>query len=792
MPRLLRTLGLVAGLAAGAGVALYWHAVRRPLPSYRERMVLSELDGPVEVLWDAWGVPHIYAETEDDLWLAQGYLHAQDRLWQMELQRRIASGRLSELFGRRTVETDRMLRRMGFRRVAQQEARQLDDATARMLAGYCTGVNAFLARNRHRLPVEFTLLRHQPEPWSPVDTLTWGKLMGWTLALNWEQEVFRARMAALVGPEVLELLEHPYPGHHPVSAVPGHPAPKPPAAAPDFAALSGGGSNAWVVSGARTASGKPLLANDPHLAPQIPSPWYEAHFECPTLRAAGASLPGAPGLFIGHNQHIAWGITAGMADMEDTYLVETRDEGSAYRQDNDWLPTQVIEERISIKGQPADEVERVVITRYGPVFLWEPDGARGYAVRSPLLEPTDGAGAVSLMHASTWAEFRAALDDWPWGSLNFVYADTAGNTGYQLTGRFPRRDGRDGRVSGDGATAADDWNGYLGIDDLPHAYNPPEGYLATANNRPTPDGVETQVQGEWPDGYRASRIVEVLASGKRLTVAQMSALQMDTFSHAARDLLNVVRDIPVTGEVAAGAKARLLGWDCRVRAASGEAALFEAFRRFLVRRLLTPALGEQLDTYFSMRLHAIGASSTFWLRGSSATLALLQKAVSREGGALNLPDASELVTGALDDALAELTERLGPDPATWQWGKLHLLRLQHPLARIAPLRWLFNRGPFAMRGDGDTVLQASFVPVAPYDAARWTPNYRFVADLSDWDACRSVHLPGQSGQPGSRHYDDQAALWLAGETHPMPFSRPAVEAAAVRRSQFAPKTPPTP
>lgn len=772
-----------AGLLGGGVAALTGALVKRPLPSYRERLQLPELDGEVQVLWDAWGVPHVYASSEDDLWLVQGYLHAQDRLWQMEFQRRIAAGRLSELFGERTLETDRLLRRLGFRRVAQAEVAQQDPTSTRMLVAYCAGVNAFLRANRRRLPLEFTLLRHQPEAWSPADTLAWGKLMAWSLSLNWDQEIARERLAAVIDPAVLAFLEHPYPASHPTTVGP--------VAGGDAAAwqapLGGGGSNAWAVAGARTASGKPLLASDPHLTPQIPSAWYEVHLCCPGFEVAGVSLPGAPAVFIGHNQRIAWGITASMADTQDCFVEEFATERERYRAGEGWEATQLISESIGVKGRKTPVSESVAVTRHGPVLVWHEDGVHGYSVASPTLQPNGIASARSLVLAQNWAQFRTALPEWSWGALNFVYADVDGNIGYQLAGKLPRRRAGDGSLPVPGWDDTFGWDGYLGIDELPHTLNPGAGFIANANNRPMAGPNELPPAGDWADGFRAQRLHDVLSTATSFTPQDMSALQMDALSLAAQELLGLLSKVEVMTTEARSARDLLLAWDSRIAANSGGAALYQAFRRHLLRGLLSPLLGTNLEPYFGQHIHNLYATPVNPFRASSFLLRLLRDAVDGRGPqGRPLPSAAVAVTEALEQARLEIARIQGPDPAHWRWGSMHRLRLQHPLAKLKPLEWLFNRRPFPLRGDTDTVHQASFSQQQPYDATRWTPTYRFVADVANWDNCRSVHLPGQSGQPGSRHYDDQLPLWLAGDMHPMPFSRAAVEAAAINRQAFLP------
>ena len=362
----LKALGIGLGVAAGVGGGLYHRFVRAPLPNLNGWVDLIGLSAPAEVLWDTWGVPHVYAQTTEDMYFIQGYLHAQDRLWQMDLNRRIGAGRLSEIFGERALEADRFLRRVGLRRVAQEEAKLLEGEVAQIQAAYCNGVNNFIRNNRERLPVEFTLLRYQPSPWTPVDSLQWAKLLGWSLSVNWDLELFRAQAIVSFGQEKVEALEHPYPAGHPLTVPPGATEPLSGEAASGLweevgSILGGGMSNAWAVAGNRTESGKPLLVNDPHLHPQLPSVWYEMHLESQDVQVAGASVPGASGIIIGHNQHIAWGVTASLVDTQDLYLERFSDtERKQYQSEKGLQDTQTVQEPISVKGRYEPVLEEVV------------------------------------------------------------------------------------------------------------------------------------------------------------------------------------------------------------------------------------------------------------------------------------------------------------------------------------------------------------------------------------------------------------------------------------------------
>ena len=780
-----KALGLALGLVLGGAGSLYYWLVRRPLPAYTGSTALRGLDGDVEVLWDRWGVPHVYAGTQDDVFLAQGYLHAQDRLWQMEMNRRIGAGRLSEIFGARTLEADRFLRRVGLRRVARREMDLLDDETAAMMTAYCSGVNAFLMAHQSRLPIEFSLLRFRPEAWSPLDSLTWAKLMGWSLSLNWDVELYRARFLSLLGPEAAAAIEQAYPQGHPITVSPGTPSAGGPAiSGEELAALAGviqgAFSNAWVVNGERSATGRPFLANDPHLIPQLPSTWYEMHLECPQFRVSGASMAGAPGIVIGHNQHIAWGLTASMVDSQDVFIEEfSPNDPLKYKHKGRWRRAARVKETIRVKGQRDAVMEEVLTTLHGPVILPGKGGSgRAFALRSTLLEPNHlSRAALELAKARDWGEFRAALSHWAAPALNFLYADAAGHIGYQLAGRMPRRVDGTGYLPSPGWTGQHEWAGYLDFEELPSAFDPSEGYLVNANNRPMRDGGTSEgIYGEWIDGYRAQRIEEVLLAHSKLDADGIRQIHQDALSLPAQELQRLLKDVQPRSPDARFALDKIIQWDCRVSVQSIGAAIYEVFRLTLMRKVLQPVLGPHTQDYFGMQIHPFGGTTAYQFRGSSFFLRLAKEQTENDGGGV--------ISESLEETVAFLRERLGSNVARWRWGRLHRVSFNHALGQQPLLGLFLNRGPYPLMGDMDTPHQASFSLRQPYDATRWLPSLRFIADTSNWDRSLMVHVPGQSGQVGSSHYDDLISLWRSGEYHPMPFSRSAVESLAVSRQTF--------
>ena len=525
----------LAGLAAATGAAL----LHRPLPQTDGTLAAPGLRAPVEIVRDRWGVPHLRAGNNADLFFAQGYVHAQDRLWQMELQRRTALGQLAAIFGPVALDSDRFLRVLGFGRIAREEAAALGDPEREAVVAYCRGVNAFLAANRRRLPLEFAILRCRPRPWEPADVLSFGKVMALDLSNNWTSEIIRARIVATLGATRAALLDPAWADADPLtlpadttySADFGAGALRAAAAAEPFAGERDGaqGSNAWVVGGARTASGGPLLANDPHLALTLPALWYENHLSGGDYAVTGASIPGTVGVTIGHNARIAWGVTNGMNDIQDLYIerFDPADRtGARYEFRGAWEEATIVREAIVVRERPPlartrTETVAVRLTRHGPVVSdllppgagHTPDEAT-LALRWTALEPGRLQRAIlALNRAGDWDEFRAALRDWTVPPQNFIYADGAGHIGYALGGAIPIRAQGDGRLPVPGWTGEWEWTGTIPPDEHPHALDPAAGLVVTANNRIVGDDYPHPLPGEWAPGYRAARIRELLARG---------------------------------------------------------------------------------------------------------------------------------------------------------------------------------------------------------------------------------------------------------------------------------------
>lgn len=802
---LLATAGLV-GLASSA----YYLFTRRPLPKERGKISLDGLHETVEILFDRYGVPHIYAENEDDLYFAQGYVHAQERLWQMELNRRIGSGRLSEFFGELTLETDRFCRRLGMHRAAADDLARLSTHNRRVLDTYARGVNAFIAEHSKRLPIEFTLLRSKPEPWQPTDSLLWGKMMGWNLGGNWETELVRAKIVAKIGVARASLLESGYDPNHPLIIPPGI----------EYQGinlglleqyenikqLSGfghmGGSNNWVVDGSMTASGAPILCNDPHLGQAAPSIWYECHLVAGDIDVVGASFPGSPGVVIGHNQYIAWGVTNAVSDVEDLYIEKFHPEKPhLYEYQGEWKEATVVQEAIKVRGKKKAVIEEVRITQHGPVISYLPqEHGADQSSELPLtirwtgLERCDIISSIQkLNRASNWEEFRDALRDWDVPAQNFVYADTNGNIGYIMAGAIPIRSQGQALVPSPGWTGEYEWTGYIPFDELPQTFNPPQHFIATANNRVVDDTYPYYITNEWLNGYRAQRIRDLLKSKNKLTLDDMATIQGDYYSLPASQVVPHI--LPLQGKTALEEQALeiLRAWDFMLAPDSIAAAIYITFYTHLERLVIGALLGDDeplLQNYLGVGSTMLATLSGYASRSRPLVIRLLQERDDNWFAHSVLPNNvhswESVLSTALSVAIAELQEQLGNDITRWHYGKVHRMTYRHPLGTIKPLEKIFNRGPFPVGGDYDTVNMGAVLPTQPQEVIT-VPSYRQIVDLASMENSRSVHAPGQSGHQASKHYDDFIKLWMKVEHHPMLYARPMIESAATGRLHLRPK-----
>jgi penicillin amidase len=758
-------------------------------------------------------VPHIYADSERDLFFAQGFVHAQDRLWQMDFQRRLIAGRLSEVMGPKTVPVDRWFRVLGMRRVAEQEVRLIGDDVRAGLEAYTAGVSARMRQGR--LPVEFTLLRYRPEPWEVADTLSWIKMMSWTLSVNWETEILRAQLIARLGPERVAELEPDYfdrwprvvPSDVDYSAIGGAALRRAEAARP-FAGPSadaGLGSNNWVLSGSRTATGAPLLANDMHLAMSLPSIWYENHLVGGDLNVTGITFPGIPGVVSGHNGHVAWGFTNGFPDVQDLYVERLRDRGHPgrmhpngadtgtqvqYEYQGQWCDAEVICEEVRVKGgEPV--IEEVIVTRHGPIInSLAPDlaGEQPLALRWTSLEPDTMIESLYAMNrARNCQEFREALRYWTAPIQNTVYADTEGNIAYSFPGKVPIRARGDGRVPVPGWTGEYEWTGYVPFDELPHLYNPPQGYVATANNRVVPEDYPYHIGIEHCMGDRAQRIVALIEAQDTIGVATIQRMQFDQVSPTAQLVAHYLGQLTVDESEMAAVVEMMRAWDGTLSSDSPEATVYEVFLQRMIVLTLSNKLGDLAARYAGKGpTPVLAEGSMFGHRAPEWLQKTLAEADSHWFDLGQGETRDDCMRLALRETIDYLKAELGPAIADWRWGRLHTLVYGHTLGLVPPLDQVFNRGPYPLGGDADTVWATGFPRSDPKCGNIVGPPFRFIADLGDLRNCLGVLVPGQSGQPGSPHYDDQVEAWFSGEYHPMLYAREDVEREAAGRLRLEP------
>lgn len=753
---------------AGVGTWL----VRRPWPKVDGALEIEGLSAAVEVIRDEWAVPHIHAENEHDLFFAQGYVHAQDRLWQMEFNRRIGSGTLSQILGGSTLEIDRFMRTLGLRRAAEKDWDAVSSDAREFLQAYADGVNAYIDTHRNRLPLEFTILGAKPEPWTPVDSLTWGKVMSYNLGGNFRNELHRASLIATLGVEAAQELLPPYPDGAPLIVPPE---------AGDYVWLRNTslsqiahsanvmgdaslewGSNSWVVHGSRTTTGLPLLANDMHLGLSMPSVWYENGLHGGRIDSVGYSFPGVPHVIVGHNSRIAWGFTNLNPDVQDLYIEKLDDpnQPTQYEYLGEWHNLDIVREVIEIKGQEPEQLD-VLVTLHGPIInnvVSSLEDAEPLALRWTALEGTHLLEAVGLINlAQNWDDFRQAMSLWDAPSQNAVFADVDGNIGYQSPGRIPiRASGHQGLVPVPGWTGEYEWQGFIPYDELPRTLNPPAGFVVTANNKVVSDDYPYHLAYEWAAPYRAQRITDLLASDDQVSVADMQMIHAQTYSLPAEELLPYLLDLTPDTDLQSRALSEAEAWDLYVEADSTGAAVFEVWYWFLVTNTLEDELGDDLFNSVPLMVDLMAEPDSPWFDDVSTG---------------QLEGRDEIARRSLADAVAWLSENYGDDPRTWEWGKMHTMVFVHqPLgeSEIGLLEWLFNSRSIPARGDSSTVDAAAFRFDEPF-AMTHGSSQRLIADLSDWGKSLSVHPTGQSGHLFNRHREDFVQLWQNVQYHPVFF-----------------------
>ena len=751
-------VGAASAFEVSSVVEAYLHQKLPP----KEAEVRAPVSGRTLIRWDTWGIAHLKAKNLPDLYFALGYAMAQERLWQLDYMRRRARGELSAILGPRLLPEDRLMRTIGIGRAGDQAASSLSEEVALVLNALAAGINAWAERAiaTQRLPFEFDLLGYEPQPWRPADSIAVWKYRWWTLTGRLESIVAFEAARRLLPPDLYRALASVELGDETI--VPG----SAPASAPGTSYAEG--SNNWTVAGERTATGFPVLCSDPHNPFANPSQWFEAQLSCPGMEAAGVIYCGTPGVYIGRNRQVAWGLTNHAAPVRDIYI-ETLNpaDPTQYRDGDTWRPFEVERQTIEVRGGPAQPLEiwrsvrgpilNDVLPAIGALFA---ESATGDGPEPPLSLAWLGAGPetgfeamLALHRAESAAEVVSALAQWPCPPLNFVYADRAGQIGYHVAGRVPYR-----QASGNGFRRADDpadaWQAMIPFASLPQVANPGQGWVATANNVPWTRDQHYVSMGDWSPGYRHRRIRERLEKGERLTPEAIGAVQADIVDARGADLtprlLSLLNDSG--DELVQRAAAFLVGWDGTCTTESVAATIWAAFWLRWTERIARARFPEKL---VPLMVSKVGAVARACLAGE-------------EIGWLAPGSASPEARAAFAEAVDWLQELLGPEPAEWQWGRVHRVSFPHPLGLTTALARRLSPGPFPTPGSQDTVRATGFEGrgESPF-AVTSGSTYRFLADLSAPDRAWSVITSGQSAHPASAHYADQTELWLSDRRRPL-------------------------
>jgi penicillin amidase len=756
-------------------------------------MVVPGLEREVQVLVDEWGVPHIYAERLYDAFAAQGFIAARDRLWQIDLWRKRGLGEMAKDFGPAYVESDRMARAVLFRGSLYREWLAYASDAKRIAEAFVAGVNAYVElteRQPDLLPEEFRLLGYRPARWQAADIV---RIRHHGLTLNLTSEIDRAEAYCKDGPDaprvdwlrralVPEITPALPSGLEPcvlpfeqLRAAYSLATARPRFAAATSADLGNDGSNNWAVAPGRSATTRAVLASDPHRAHSAPSLRYISHLVAPGLNVIGAGEPFLPGVSIGHNEAIAFGLTRFYMDQEDLYLYETHPERPGeYRYKERWEPMETISERIDVRGEAARTVT-IAFTRHGPVLATDAARRRAFALRAAWLDVGMAPyfGAIEYMRARNWDQFVAAMNRWGAPGENQVYADTSGNIGWIPAGLTVVRPNWDGLtpVPGDGRY---EWDGYRDMDELPRAFNPASGYVMTANENNIPPGHPAAAKGigyEWSDDSRARRLHQLLASPALHRLEDSQAWQLDTTSLPARRVVRLLAGVTDARPAVNRALDLLRRWDGNVRADSAAAAVFEVWFGTHLRRSVVQAV---LPESSAARVGVGDASRVI-------------QVLEGHGSWLTRERRDRILVDSLADALAEIEERLGPDPAQWQWGRLHQAVFEHPLTprADAATQKRLTVGAWPLGGSSATPMAASYRS-SDFQLAGGA-SFRMVADVGNWDASVAINTPGQSGDPASPHYRDLAPLWVEGRYFPLAYSREAVEKVTRTRFELRPR-----
>ena len=736
-------------------------------PIMNDQVSVPGIENRVEILTDSWGVPHVLAQNEEDLFFTCGYLHAKERMWQMEVMRRLASGRLSEIFGKKALGRDRFIRNLGLKEAANESLAKLYPRERDLINAYCRGINFWMESQGWIWPPEFLILRFRPEPWHPLDSLIIKEIMSMLLCVDYPSELLRGNVAKRLGAErALQILEAE------IEEIPDEIREASVGELSDV--FFGGGSNNWVVSGELTKSGKPLLANDPHLQIRFPPIWFEAHLRCPTINVVGVTIPGLPFVIIGHNENIAWGMTNSGIDVQDLYVEKLDESGDKYWTHGGWRPLSKKDEVFFVRGNGKPDRMTVNWTERGPII--SPEIIKSLSPISLRWIIHDGGRELEAFYklnkAANWDEFRDALALYSSPSQNIVYADLEGNIGYWLMGKVPLRQSNSALFPFPGWIESGQWHAFLKEKDKESIFNPEDGIIVTANNRILPSSFPHYLSVDWDLPLRAKRIRELLEKRDNHDIESFVNIQRDIYAKNSEVYFQVLEGLAEEEGDSGEALNILRSWDRQM--GSGRAPLlYKTFCDILTEETLGDELGDDFHAF-----------DFLFRRKNAGLMRILSDPQSPWYDDKNTPaveNQEEVVRLSLRKAIERLVREYGED-REWDWGAIHSLRYTHLLGEGRLFRF-FNRGPYPVYGDAFTV-NATFSKDL---STTHGPSYRQIIDLSDFGNSVCVITSGQSGHFLSRHYDDQISLWLEGQYHPMLFHQKDIEANTHGRLLFKPK-----
>lgn len=757
---------------------------RTRLPKIDGKLSISGLKEDVEIIRDELGIAHIYANNINDLMFAQGYVHAQDRLFQMELNRKVARGTLSEIIGIKALDSDRIARTMGYERVAKLDWELFDESEQQIIIDYCHGINAYITSADFKLPIEFTLLKFKPEKWHPMDVASFSRLLISLLTWGWYDEIIRAKLIEAVGAAAAAELDNTYPKENPITLpkgiefnildVSGK-----------FQAMKGpympqiSGSNAWTLSGNKTKTGKPFLCNDPHLTLKNPNIWYMNHLHCPDLHASGVTAPGLPMVQIGHNENIGWGITLSYTDIEDVFVEKfTDDTCTTYIHEGKLNDTTIIEEKIFVKGEKMPVIEKVYQTVHGTLI----SDVTGHSNMKLTLcsmayqAGTSTKGWFLLNKAKNWNEFADAVKYITAPGLNIVYADKDNNIGYYNSGKVPVRDKASASVPQPGWTGEHDWKAFIPFDEMPHSLNPQNGYIVTANHKIEPDDFPHFLGDIYMNGYRANRLEKMIQRKEKLEPKDFTEMQMDFYCTPGKLFAAHFKNMQMENAELQQYVDMLLAWDGVLHPDKIEGSIYKVAKLMTVKKLYGSAIHDNklIDELLGRGYHAIfGPVNSFLGHNTPTLLRILDDADSfwlkAAGG------KEKLLREGFKNAIDWLKLNYGVKTHKWKWGNLHAIVFPHALSVQPPLDKVFDVGPYPIGGDTDTPFQTFIMAAEGYGGELAAPSYRQIIDFSDFDKSTVIMPLGNSGNIASPYYKNQLRDWFEGKDYPMCWTRKKVE-----------------